>query len=151
MRDISRDKREHIVALHLHTSKSQRQIAEDIGVSQNAVGLIIRHFQKTGQTSTQRKGNCGRKSKLSPREKKMVIRESVKNPRLSSGELKTATNEIGSRISSRTIRRILCEAGRRAHRPVRAPQLDASKRRRRKQWATEHRHHPMEFWSKVNE
>ena len=145
MRDIPEHKRERVVALHLHTTKSQRQIAEDIGISQNAVGLIIRHFEETGQTSTQRKGNCGRKSKLTPREKKMVVRESVKNPRLSSGELKLAAGQIGSRISTRTVRRILCEAGRRA------PQLDKPKRKRRKQWATEYRNHSMEFWSRASD
>jgi transposase len=149
MKDISQDKRERIIALHLHTSKTQRQIANDLGVSQNVVSLIIRRFQATGSTTTKRKGHCGRKCKLTDREKKMVLRESKKNPRLTAAEIKHTSADIGAKVSVTTIKRILLESGRRAHRPIRAPQLDTTKRVRRRQWARVHLEFGMDFWEKV--
>ena len=41
------------------------------------------------------------------------------------------------------------ESGRRAHRPIRAPQLDTTKRVRRRQWARVHLEFGMDFWEKV--
>jgi transposase len=121
MKDISQDKRERIIALHLHASKTQRQIANDLSVSQNVVSLIIRRFQATGSTTTKRKGHCGRKCKLTDREKKMVLRESKKNPRLTAAEIKHTSADIGAKVSVTTIKRILLEKWKKSSQTNKSP------------------------------
>jgi transposase len=151
MKDIPESTRERIIALRLHTSKSQREIAADVGVSQNAVSLITRAYDETGSTRTRRLGRCGRKSKLSVREKTLLVRESKKNPRLSASEVQMAAGSIGKKVSLPTVKRVLHDAGRRAYRPIRAPKLDAVKRGRRLKWAMEYKHLSMDFWQRVSE
>jgi transposase len=137
------------VALHEHTSKSQREIADDVGVSQNAVGIIIRHFESTGSTATRRQGRCGRISKLTSREVTLLVRESKKNPKLTARQVKVAVGDVGRKVSLRTTQRLLVAEGRYVYRPIRAPKLDLLKRVSRKQWAIAHRNLGMDFWEKV--
>jgi transposase len=137
------------VSLHQHTSKTQREIAHDVGVSQNAVSGIIRLFQSTGSTATNRKGKCGRKCKLSKRELAILVRESKRNPLLTARQVKNIAGEVGQNVSLRTTQRLLTRAGRLAYKPIRAPQLTLNHRVLRRQWATAHRNLSMDFWDKV--
>jgi transposase len=149
MPDLPTSIREQIIALYQHTSKSQREIASDLGISQNGVGLIIRHFEAKGNTTTNRKGHCGRKTKLTHREKVLLVRESKKNPMLTARQVKIASGEVGQKVSVNTVKRVLNKFGRRAYRPQRMPRLDTRKRVQRAQWAKLHRELNMDFWANV--
>jgi len=149
MKDIPQSKRDPMIALHLHTYKTYREIVADIGVSVNAVGLFIKKYRETGETQTARKGHCGRKPILSSREKSLISRESKKNPRLCSSAIKLATGQLGEKVSKRTVQRVLKEQGRKAYRPARAPQLNSAKRGARFEWARTHKVFNRVFWEKV--
>jgi transposase len=133
----------------MHSSKSQREIAADLGISQNAVGLIIRRFNETGESGTHRKGRCGRKQLLNNREKRVIIRECRKNPSISAGEVKTAVREIGEKVSISTIKKTLREGGLRVYRPLKMPYLDTRKRVSRRRWSSQFKDKPQEFWAQV--
>lgn len=150
MKDIASHRRERIIALHLHTTKSQREIARDVGVSQNCVGLIIRNYQATGSSATKRKGNCGRKRKLTKRDAKFIVRESRKNPRFSARQVQAAAGEVASNIGLRTMQRVLKEEGRKVYRAIKVPNLNAIKCKARLAWATVHHNLHIDFWSKVS-
>ena len=95
MKDISASVRESVIALSQHTTKSQREIAADLGISQNAVSLIIRRFRTSGSSQTDRVGKCGRKPKLTEKDKRTLIRKSTINPRLSANQLKSDLSLAG--------------------------------------------------------
>lgn len=149
MKDISQSVRDEIIGLHCHTSKTFREIADDVGVSVNAVGLIIKRYEESGDREPARKGRCGRKPILSEREKIIMARESKKNPQLTSSAVKLEAGSVGEKVSLRTTQRVLSQMGRKAYRPVQVPQLDSAKRAGRLQWARVHASLNMDFWEKV--
>lgn len=150
MKDIPQNIRERVIALHLHTSKTQREIAADLGISQNAVGLIIRHFNATGTISTDRKGKCGRKPMLTPRDKTLIVRESKKDPTATAAEIQSRCGEIGDKVGLTTIRKTLRQGNRLTYRAKKIPLFDESKRICRLRWAKALRTSPVTFWSKVS-
>ena len=108
--DTSIEKRERIVTLHLHTTKTQRQISEDLGVPQKTICRIIKHCNEIGATVTRRRGNCGRKRCSAEREDKRILRASLKNPRLTAIDIKKQEN---LNMSYQTVSRRQREGGRR--------------------------------------
>lgn len=149
MPDVPQSTRDHIIALHLHTSKSKRQIARDVGVSEHAVRVIIRQFNETGQSTNSRKGKCGRKMKLSTRERRAVVREARKNPSATAGEIQSEVPEIGNKVSCSTIKKVLRDSGLRVYKPIKTPRLDSNHRSMRKTWASELKDKSAEFWAQV--
>jgi transposase len=150
MKDIPQSIRERVIALHEHTSKSQREMGMNVGISQNAVGLIIRRYRSSGLVTTDRKGKCGRKSKLTNREKVLIIRESKKDATATAREIKTRVGEIGAKVSLTTVRQTLRDGDRKVYRAQRVPLLDKAKRVARRSWAQEHKDQSTEFWSRVS-
>jgi transposase len=150
MKDLPQNIRERVIALHRHTSKTQQEISADLDISQNAVSLIIRRFEATGMTTTMRRGKCGRKPKLTTREKNLIVRESKKDPSLTASEIKTRSGAVGEKVSLTTVRQTLRDYGRKVYRTRRVPLLDRAKRVARLAWAIEYKSQPMEFWSKVS-
>lgn len=141
------EQRQRIIALALHSSKSQAEIAKDIGVSQPTVSRIIRRHHQTGSVEPQRKGRCGRKRKTTPRDDKKLLRKSLCNPRLTAIDLK---REEQLPISARTVRRRLREGGRIAMKPVKKPMLTKAMIAKRLQWARDHRHYSVDDWKNVS-
>ena len=80
--DITPKKRTKILTLKEHCNKSNREIARIVGVNHTTVSRIIKRQKEKGTTSPQRRGNCGRKRSTTPRDDKVLLRESKKNPRL---------------------------------------------------------------------
>ena len=68
-----------LLALHQHTKKSQREIAKCVGVSQPTVHSLIKKFQIEKDLTSNRKSNCGRKKKMTPRTDAYLLRESTFN------------------------------------------------------------------------
>jgi transposase len=150
MADIAQGLRERVIALSQHTDKTHREIGEAVGVNHSTVTRIINHYLKTGSTATLRKGHCGRKGKLSERDKKAIIRESKKDPRASAHSVQAASGMIAANVSLRTIQRTLVEGGRLAYRPRKVHFLDKGKCKNRFQWAKQHMHLSQDMWDKVS-
>jgi transposase len=149
MVDIPINIRERVIALSQHTSKSNREIARDVRISEKAVRNILKLFNETGSTLS-RRSQCGRKRKLTKREEDSIIRESKKNPRLSSSQLKKACGYVGEMVSTSTIRKILLKGGRKAYRPLKRPKLTPRHRQKRQEWARSHYTLDMDFWNTVS-
>jgi transposase len=150
MKDIPQSIRDRVIALYEHTSQTQRGISTSLGISQNAVGLIIRRFQSTGLVSTDRVGKCGRKSKLTRREKILIVRESKKDPTLTASDIKSRVGAVGEKVSLTTVKKTLRDGGRKVYKARRMPMLDKAKRASRLSWAVEHKNYSDEFWSRVS-
>jgi hypothetical protein len=68
-----------IISLKQHTSKSNNEIGLDLGISHQTVGNIWRRFTLKESVKPYLGATMGRKSKLTTREKTLIIRESKKN------------------------------------------------------------------------
>lgn len=66
--DLSPRKKSEVRALILHTTHSQRKIAELAGVSKSVVNRIKVNLSEEVPLSPKRKGRCGRKRVTTPRD-----------------------------------------------------------------------------------
>ena len=89
------NRRLQIVTLHVHTSKTIRQIPEYSKRSKSAVGRVLFAYQKTGDLHSS-KTNCGRRRISTAAEDRLLIRMSKKDAKASSVDLKS-TNGIQRR------------------------------------------------------
>ena len=96
-----------------------------------------------------RKGRCGRKRKTTFYDDKVIIRNSVKDPKKNSKDLQRDTASAGVSISSSTIRWRLLAVGRTARKPVRQQLLTAAMKTKRLQWARKYAEWMVDDWRKV--
>jgi transposase len=141
--------RERVIALNLHTTKSHLEIANDLHLCRSTVTRIINLHKKTGSVKTLRNGRCGRKGKLSKRDKRMLLRESVKDPQKTARECQDTVGDAIPSVSIATVKRVLRNGGRLSYRPPKAHLLDIPKMRRRFSWAQRHIHFEQDFWNTV--
>jgi hypothetical protein len=73
----------------------------------------------------------------------------MKDRRKRSKDIAADLNEAGVRVSSRTVRRRLWQAGLKAKTPRKKPFLNLTQRRKRVEWAIEHKGWTGEDWKKV--
>ena len=85
--DVTPRKHAKVLALHQNTKKSQKEIAKCVGVSQPTVHRLIKNFQIEKHLTPNRKGNCGRRKKTTPRTDAYLLRESKFNPRKTNFQL----------------------------------------------------------------
>jgi transposase len=149
MTDTVQTLRERVIALSQHTSKTHREIAEDLQMCQSTVTRIISHYRCTGSTETSRRGCCGRRSKLCDRDKRSLIQESIKNPQKTARELQVSVGEPVRNISIATVKRVLRDGGRRCYRPRKVHKLDKEKMVKRYDWAKRHLQLTQEQWNMV--
>ena len=145
--DISIATRERIVALHLHTSKTQREIGEAVKVSQKTVCRIIKLFEETGSVQPRRKGKCGRKRSTTDRDNKIILRISLMNPHLTANDIKMQQNISASH---HTVARRLREGGRYARKPIKKPLLTKKMRSQRLKWSKDHKNWTVNDWKSVS-
>ena len=117
-----------------------------MGVSKLAVQSIIGKYKARGSTSLQRKRNCRRKLLLSSREKRMILTASRMNPRKLPNEIK---QDLNIPASSRTVRRVLFEGGRKAFKPVKKQLLTQTMKKKRLAWAHQDKDWTVDDWKKV--
>ena len=122
--NVTPGKRAKVLALHQHTKKSQREIAKCVGVSQPTVHRLIKKFQIEKDLTPNRKGNCGRKKKTTPRTDAYLLGESKFNPRKTSFQLQQDLASAGVMVDSSTVRRRLLAIGRKARQPIKNTALD---------------------------
>ena len=147
--DVTPRKRAKVLALHQHTKKSQREIANCVGVSQPTVHRLIKKFQIEKDLTPNRKGNCGRKKKTTPRTDAYLLRESKLNPRKTSFELQKDLVSAGTVVDSSTVRRRLLAVGRRARRPIKKQLLTSKMKQKRLIWAKKYQDWTCEQWRQV--
>ena len=117
--DVTPRKRTSIIALRKHTGLSIRNISEKLAIPKSTVGDIVERAKDTGEPRTLRHGRCGRKRKTTLQDVKIMIRNSVKNPKKTSKYLQRDLAFAGVNVASSTVRRRLLEVGRTAKRPLR--------------------------------
>ena len=92
--DISIENRTKILTLRQFTNMSTREIARECAVNQSSVVRILAKHKNEGILTPSRKGNCGRKFKITTRERRYLIMKSKQNPRKSGGELKADPSQL---------------------------------------------------------
>ena len=143
--DTTLEARTKISTLHQYTSKSQREIARIVGVSQKTVSNIIKLGTESETLHAKRKGRCGRKAKATPQVVKMIVEGSVNDPRKTSDDLKRGLETVGVSVTSRTVRRCLVDAGRLARRPIKKQLLTSAMKEKRLEWAEKY-----QSWTKYD-
>jgi transposase len=91
----------------------------------------------------------GRKKKTTVQDDRRIVRLSLQDRRLPSKDIRDTLNSSGVNISSRTVRRRLCEKGLHARRPRKKPYLNVKQRKKRLVWAQGHRNWTVEQWGRV--
>ena len=147
--DITPKKRASIVALRKHSALSIRQISEKMKIAKSTVGDILKRDEDTGEPSTLRRGKCGRKRKTTPHDDKVIIRNSVKDPKKSSTDLRRDFSSAGVNVSSSTVRRRLLEVGRFARKPQPKQLLTSVMKTKRLRWARKYVGWTTDYWRKV--
>lgn len=143
--ELSTEKRVRIQILH-EQGKSQVEISKLVKCSRCAVQSAIKRFTETG--SHVNKSRTGRK-RVTERQDKKLIRDSVRDRKKTSSELAAAlSEEVGQPISARTARRRLAEAGLKGCKVRKKPWLSDNKKNRL-EWALRHKHFTEEDWSNV--
>ncbi|RNA28394.1 hypothetical protein BpHYR1_007722 [Brachionus plicatilis] len=110
---VSDQQRWQILGLLKDRTKTEREIAELVGVSQKCVNATKRNFQATYRVNNI--GNCGRRSKLSNRDVSYIFRLVRKNPSTSYRQIPVDFNSKlkEHKISRETVRRVLAKKERR--------------------------------------
>ena len=129
---------------------TQRQIASELNLAQSTVSSIILRFRRTGQATQNRKGKCGRKKLLTPRDERSIARASQANPRATAREIREAVGETIQHVSVETVKRTLRSAGRFSYRPVKSPSLSPAQMRVRLLWCRQYEHWTVDMWKKVS-
>ena len=132
-----------------HTSKSNREIARDLGKNDKTVGNILKKWTQTGSIKPYDGAKMGKKKKLTKREETMIVREAKRDPKASSREIKEAAGTVGQKISTSTVRRILLTNGLKSYRPVKKPLLTKIHIKKRLEWARAHKDWTVDDWKKV--
>lgn len=142
-------KRLQIITLHQNTTKSIREIADDLDVSIGLVHKVIKQQEEEGNVDLHYKGNCGHPKLFDDRDLRHIKDIVIKNPRLTARGVQKELGECGDGISIRTMQRALNEAGCKAIKPSKCPLLTAVQIQKRYQWAKEHATWGIEEWKKV--
>ena len=124
---------------------SHRKIAGKVGVSQAAVGKIIKRHQECG--GFERRTGSGRPRKTSPRDDNAMRRMAVRNPFVTSNEIAANLPFV---VSARTIRRrLLKDFKLPSRRPARKPLLNDVQRRKRLAFCQRHKTWTTTDWDSV--
>lgn len=144
--DLSQEQRIRIVTLYRDANYSRKKISRDTGISLTTVRRIIKRFLETGQITTNRTGRCGSKRKSSATHDRLIVRTSMRNPRLTAPDIK---RQISSPLSVHVIRRRLIEGGRHCMKPISKPMLTVEMKRKRLTWARQHANWTINMWRRV--
>ena len=96
-----------VFALHCHAKKTKREIPNDLNVSMCSVHRIVKTWRESGSAKNKRKGRCGRKPKLSNRDKAVNCRETRICPSKTDQEISTASGATGPSVCLSTVQKTL--------------------------------------------
>jgi transposase len=140
-------KRACIVALH-EQGLSLRQIAARGYGKKSAIGNVLRRYATGGHTTPKKRP--GRRRISSERSDRVLVRLATQGRLKGSFELLADWHaSTGVNASARTVRRRLFNTGLKSCRPAKKPLLTAFQRKRRLQFAKEHRNCTVADWKAV--
>lgn len=146
-KEIPKEKRGGIIAL-FNRGTSFRKIAKEMRVSYNGVRTTVVRFQKTNSYSNYYRP--GRPKITTAQEDKGIVLISKRNRRLTASEIRAKFANISKiSISLPTIKRRLVSAGLKGCVAVRKPLLRPINRKKRYQWALQHREWTVDQWRNV--
>lgn len=148
---LSRDIRIQIVTLKRNTSKSDRQIGRELGISKTSVASVMQLYEETGSVENHEIDNRGGLCKLDDRTRRHLVMESKKDPQKSAREIQHAVGGNAMNVGLRTIQRVLVEEDRKCYRPLRGMVLTKAHKEKRLSWANIHLELNFnDFWSQVS-
>jgi Transposase. len=148
--DTSPRKCREIQTLLLHSTHSQRDIATIASVSKSVVNRIKIKLDQNKSLVADRVGKCGRKRITTPRTDRKIRDICLENRKKSVARLTTMINDEGIKVSKRTVRRRLVEENLIGRRPIKKPRLTEAMKKKRLQWAKQHRNMTVSDWNRVN-
>lgn len=117
--------------------------------SRAAVVNVYKEWTIKQKTGSQRQ-TCGRHRVLNARSERRLARVVQRNRRATVRQIASHLNQGATvNVSERTVRRTLRRIGYGSRRPVRKPLLSALNKRRRLQFAKEHKHWTVDDWKRV--
>ena len=105
-----------IITLYENTSKSTREIASDLGVSQSMLAKVIANYPDRGTHATNYE-NCGRKKIFDDRDLRSIRNMSIKRPRSTARDIHATLHASGDSCSYTTVKHALIEGGCKAIKP----------------------------------
>lgn len=149
-RDLSASTKAQVIAL-LNTKKfSNRSIARQLGISAYSVIKIKQKVEAGENISAQRSGRCGRKRIITPRVERSVLRYCLRNRSATVQDIQSQLRAANVQVSRRTVHRTLSRINMKAHRPAKKPKLTERMKKKRYEWAKEHREKNLLFWRSVS-
>ncbi|GFW72961.1 transposable element Tc1 transposase [Trichonephila clavipes] len=125
-----------------------RAIGIQLNTSLFTVRSVVKKFNETG--STENKVRSGRPGIFSAREKRSIIKEVTKNPKISAPQLaKDVANTSHKTFSVQTIRNVLHEESYYGRAARKKPFISERNRRKRLDFAKSHVNLSDEFWNTV--
>lgn len=149
MSNLTDDQRLQIATLVDHTDKTVRQIADDLRISKSAAGRVVQRYKATGCYKSL-KNECGRKRISTPADDRVLIRLSKADPTLSACQLQGEMASRGISMSERTVQYRLLEGGRKPYKPIKCQVLTPQMKKKRMQWAIEHKDWTLDMWRSVS-
>lgn len=147
-RKETRTEQRDLVIQHYQLGKTVREIAEILIIPKSTIGNIIKRFKNT--KNIENRPGRGRKNKLTNRQKTTIVREVMKNRRLSAPKMvPMVENMFGVTVSPSTIRNVLKENGFNGRVPRKKPLISKKNRILRLKFARDHISKPLEFWNTI--
>ena len=146
---ITLKKRASILTHLEHCQASTKDIAKLYNVGQSTVARIIRQLKEKGSLTPKRKGNCGRKQKLTAKNDAYLSRKSKLDPRKTNSDLQKDFSAAGLEISASLVRTRLVLVVRKATKPQKKQFLTVDMKKKRLAWAKKNREWTTADWNKV--
>ena len=138
-------KRAQIVA-YKNCGMTERQIAKKLKRSKTAIHNALLNFK---ERASYKDKPYGATRKTTSRQDRAVMRLVKDNSFISSNTACTKFMDDGAEVSSRTVRRRLCENGLKSYKVAKKPLLNATMKRKRFEFALNYRDWTSQDWSKV--
>lgn len=136
-----------VIAL-IEDGRSQRYVAEHLGISRSSVQRIYQRYQETG--SLGRRAGSGRRRATSERDDRFIVSTVLRNRHTTAVRVRSSLREVrGTNVSEWTVRRRLREANLKAYKPAMGPKLLRNHRVNRLRFAHIHQNWTLEQWSCV--
>jgi len=128
---------------------SFREIAAKLGKGVSPAGVLklCARFEHTG--SIKNIPGRGRKTATTPQTDRRIARMALQNRKMTAVDINKTLEDIGVKVSDRTVRRRLVSAGLKARIARKKPYLNPQQRAKRLKWAKEHSTWTTDDWSKV--
>lgn len=146
-KETTEEERKIIINLR-KSNNSLRKIGEIVKRPYSTIKKIIDKYNKTKKIANDPR--CGRPQALSDAEKRYIVREIKKNPKLPATEItRTINNNFNKSICPNTVRKVLHEGGYSSRVPRKKPYISKVNKAKRLKYAEEHRNKSNDFWNRV--